>query len=110
MLNNECSTNPTTLGTSRLSSPSPLSASSIITSSLSDCGMEPLEKLEIIVKLDLAEKKRKRESTNHSSNLYVLGLDHEISMLEEIVFAINAIKLNHYSVSDEMISKMFCSG
>jgi hypothetical protein len=68
------------------------------------CGMEQLEKLEIIVKYDLAEKKGKRENTVHSSNLYILGLDHQISTLEEIMIAINAIKRNHYSVSDEMIS------
>ena len=69
--------------------------------------MRRLEKLEIIIKYHLAEKKRKRENSTHSSNLYLLELDSEISMLQKIMSEIDAIKRNHHTVTDEMILKMY---
>lgn len=76
---------------------------------LSPCGMEALEKLELIVKGELAEKKRKLGNSKQASNFYVSGLEHEISALEVVMIAIDKIKHNHFSVSDERITKMYGS-
>lgn len=69
--------------------------------------MEPLEKLEMIIKWELAEKKRKLGNNQQASNFYILGLEHEIKALDVVMISINAIKRNDHSVSDEMISKMY---
>lgn len=69
--------------------------------------MEALEKLEMIVKWDLADKKRKLGNSKQASNVYVSGLEHEIKTLEVVMIAIDKLKHNHFSVSDERITKMY---
>jgi hypothetical protein len=70
--------------------------------------MEPMEKLEIIVEGTLMSKKRDRDiSKDKTSNLYVLGLDHEINTLSWVLYQIDAIKRKHPSMSDEMVLKMY---
>ena len=70
--------------------------------------MEPLEKLEMIVKGTLAQKKKDYEMSRYkASNLYVLGLDHEISTLQSVLCEIDAIKRNAPTKSDEMVLKMY---
>lgn len=69
--------------------------------------MEAFEKLEMIVKWELAEKKRKLGNSKQMSKFYILGLEHEIKALEVIMISIKAIERNHHSVSVEMISKMY---
>ena len=71
--------------------------------------MEQLEKLEIIIKYHMAEKKQKRENSTHSSSLYTLELDCEINMLKKIRSEIDAIKRNHHLTSEETITKLYCS-
>ena len=62
----------------------------------------------MIVKGTLAQKKKDYEiSRDKASNLYVLGLDHEISTLQSVLCEIDAIKRNAPAKSDEMVLKMY---
>jgi len=69
--------------------------------------MEPLEKLELIIKYQIRRKKAEREKSKHHSNLYILELDQEINTLSWILTEIDAIKRNVPSMSDEMVMKMY---
>jgi hypothetical protein len=70
--------------------------------------MGPLDKLELIIKHTIGQKKKERKnSEGKHSNLYILGLDHEIDMLRVIFCDIDGIKRNVPSMSDEMVLKMY---
>lgn len=76
--------------------------------------MDSFQKIELIVKGRLQERRNQldwckgAELYGHS-NLHVLGLEHEVSMLIRIAGDIDAIKRNHLSVRDEMVLKMYGS-
>ena len=72
-----------------------------------------VEKIELIVNGKLKKRKRELErckkpkSDSYGANpAYILGLAHEVIMLTWIAGEIDAIKLNHHSVRDEMVLKM----
>jgi hypothetical protein len=78
--------------------------------------MDNFEKIELIVKGKLKERKAKLERARNktsdpygSSPLYVDGLQHDVDMLSIIACEIDAIKRNHPAVRDEMIQKMYGS-
>jgi hypothetical protein len=75
--------------------------------------MDNFEKIELIVKGKLKERKaeleraRNKAGDPHGSNpVYVEGLEHEVDMLSIIACEIDAIKRNHPAVMDEMVQKM----
>jgi hypothetical protein len=70
--------------------------------------MEPLEKLEMIIRGELANRKKERERANNRHGLiYVQTLDNQISMLDWVVAHIDMIKRNAFPVSDELVMKMY---
>jgi hypothetical protein len=73
--------------------------------------MDPLDKLELIIKGTISQKKKERErgKDNHSS-LYILGLDHDIDTLSWVWTEIESIRRNAPAVSDEIVLKMYAAG
>jgi hypothetical protein len=70
--------------------------------------MEPLDKLETILRYTLKKREWSLEITKeHTSVFYITGLEHEITLLREILGDINSIKRNSPDVTDEMITKMY---
>ena len=69
--------------------------------------MEPLEKLELIIKYQIRRKNAEREKSKYHSNLYIMELDHEINTLSWILTEIDGIKRHVPSMSDEMVMKMY---
>ncbi len=70
--------------------------------------MEPLEKLEIIVRGRQNQKKIERGRGKDKHNrLYILGLGHEIDMLSVVLCDIDSIRRNVPSMSDEIVQKMY---
>lgn len=90
-----------------LYSPSPLHASSIITNPILAYIMDNFQRIELIVKGRLNERKqelekcRRRESTA-PSGLYVLGVKHEVCMLMRIAGDIDSIKRDHPPTRNEI--------
>lgn len=59
----------------------------------------------------ISQKKKAREQgKDKHSSLYIIGLDHEIDALTLMMSYTGMIKCNAPSMSDEMITKMYCSG
>jgi hypothetical protein len=72
--------------------------------------MEPLDKLELIIKGAIKQKKAQRDrGMDKHSIQYIQGLGNEIDALSWVWTKIDAIKRNHPNVSDEMIMKMYGS-
>lgn len=69
---------------------------------------EPLDKLEMIYRGMQKQKKIERDrGRDKHSNLYILGLDHEIDMLSVVLAELKAVKENHHSVRDEIMQKIY---
>jgi len=72
--------------------------------------MEPLDKLEMIIRYTLKEKEWSLEtSKEHTSVFYITGLEHEISLLRVLLGDIESIRRKSPDVSDEMVLKMYGS-
>ena len=70
--------------------------------------MEPLDKLEIIIKAEIKERKAELErSGERHSALYLEALHHEIDCLGWVWTKIDNIRRNVPAVSDEMIKRMY---
>lgn len=73
--------------------------------------MEPLDKLETILRYMLKKKEWSLEiSKEHTSVFYITGLEHEITLLREVLGDINSIRRNSPDVTDEMVTKMYGTG
>jgi hypothetical protein len=78
--------------------------------------MDNFQKIELIVKGKLKERKVKLERARNkagdpygSNFVYIEGLQHDVDMLSIIICEIDAIKRNHPAVRDEMVKKMYGS-
>lgn len=72
--------------------------------------MDPLDKLELIIKGTIKQKKVDYErGKDKHSNLYLLGLQANIDTLSWVWAEIDAIKRNAPHVTDEIVLKMYGS-
>ena len=62
--------------------------------------MDNFERIELIIKGRLAERKRALELCKNVNNLYATAVKHDVDALMRVLGDINALKNNHYSVSD----------
>lgn len=70
--------------------------------------MDPLDKLELIVKERIRERKAESQRGRGKHNpAYLQGLDSEIDALQWVWSKIDAIRRNAPAVSDEMIQRMY---
>lgn len=70
--------------------------------------MEPLDKLELIIKSLIEQRKKERKNgEGKHSNLYIEGLDHEIDMLRVVLCDIDAIRRNVPNMTDEKVQRMY---
>jgi hypothetical protein len=70
--------------------------------------MDPLDKLEIIFKHEIKEKKKKFErGIGKSSDLYLGGLRNEIDALSWALTIVWNVKRNSPTATDEMIERLY---
>ena len=62
--------------------------------------MDNFERIELIVKGRLTERKRALELCRDVNDLYATGVKHDVDALVRVLGDIDALKNNHYSVSD----------
>jgi hypothetical protein len=73
--------------------------------------MDPLDKLEIILRGEIAKKQkefdRARGSEIKPSSIFMHGIEHEKIGLERALWQLRAIKQNAPDVSDEVEQKLY---
>jgi len=73
--------------------------------------MDPLDKLEFILKGMIQKNKneieRAKNSGMHPAYPYLNGLEHEVVGLQKALARLHEIKRNAPSMSDEMVLKMY---
>lgn len=66
---------------------------------------------EFIPEGTITQKKKERDRGNDKhSNLYIVGLDHEIDALSLVKSYLRMIKRNAPLMADKVVTKMYCSG